>query len=752
MQGRARFFPLRNWFFLILILAGTSGCLTEENPEDASATEESATDGEPVDNRVSGSVGDGPIVDSTLRAFRSDGVQIAEFTGGTDASYIVTLRAKGRYYPLTITSVGGIDLVTNLAPDFGLVSAVLSPKQKSVANINPFSTFAVELAKELPGSLTVDNIENAQAIVSHALNSGLGSLAQSGPMTTRIDENNIAEIVKASETLAEAVRRTRDLLNVAGYTTGADAVIAALASDLVDEVIDGRGGSATDARTAAVMTIAYAQVLIESMANELHVHGSDATAAMAQAIDLVLAESPTTTLDELPVTAGMLERSRVGLAAALAFDGSAAISELQSAVEGLQVGMSAPQVSAALPDNYRSILQSTMIILANADQSAIDDVNDVARGSSAAEGDNNAPEIEGEPATAVEVGAAYLFAPSASDLDGDQLVFSIVNAPSWANFDVASGRLTGTPSAGDVGTHPDIAISVSDGLSSASLAAFAIEVVDGNVAPTISGDPKQTIEAGNFYAFKPSATDNNGDELTFTISNKPSWAKFSPITGGLSGDVTAGDVGTYDNIVISVTDGQLTDSLAPFRITVEAAATANTPPTILGDPPTELNANSSYSFTPEADDADGDALTFAIVNRPSWANFDTSTGALNGTPGDGDVGVYRNVRISVSDGTDTASMEFTITVNAVSLGSVELTWAPPTQNEDGSPLLDLAGYRIYWGTSPGTYPNSVKIDNPGLTTYLVDNLAPGTYEFVATSFNSNGKESAFSNPKTETVN
>jgi hypothetical protein len=66
-------------------------------------------------------------------------------------------------------------------------------------------------------------------------------------------------------------------------------------------------------------------------------------------------------------------------------------------------------------------------------------------------------------------------------------------------------------------------------------------------------------------------------------------------------------------------------------------------------------------------------------------------------------------------------------------------------------LTDLAGYRIYWGTTQGNYPNSVTLNNPGLTSYVVDNLAPGTYVFVATSVNTAGYESDYSNPATKTV-
>lgn len=89
----------------------------------------------------------------------------------------------------------------------------------------------------------------------------------------------------------------------------------------------------------------------------------------------------------------------------------------------------------------------------------------------------------------------------------------------------------------------------------------------------------------------------------------------------------------------------------------------------------------------------------------------------------------------------------------VGTGSVTLYWQPPTQNADGSPLLDLAGYNIYVGTSTGNYEYwEIRLDNPGLTAYVVDNLQPGTYYFAATAFNSSGIESTLSGEIVRTLN
>jgi hypothetical protein len=160
-----------------------------------------------------------------------------------------------------------------------------------------------------------------------------------------------------------------------------------------------------------------------------------------------------------------------------------------------------------------------------------------------------------------------------------------------------------------------------------------------------------------------------------------------------------------------------------------------------------------YSFTPTASDPNGDALTFTATGLPVWASLNSSTGAVTGTPQAAHVGVYSGISITVSDGIASAALaQFSIQVQANGSGSALLTWLPPTQNVDGTPITGLAGYVVYWGTSPGNYPNSTRLVNPGLTTYLVENLLPGTtYYFVTTAFNSLGQESVFSNMVSKTT-
>ncbi len=248
----------------------------------------------------------------------------------------------------------------------------------------------------------------------------------------------------------------------------------------------------------------------------------------------------------------------------------------------------------------------------------------------------------------------------------------------------------------------------------------------------------------------PAANDADGDTLTFSIANLPGWATFSATTGRLQGTPATANIGTFTNIAITVSDGQLSAQLASFSIVVNAAA--NQPPTISGVPPTAVIVGAGYSFTPTANDPDGDPLSFSLVNGPAWASLDATTGRLSGTPGVEHIGTTMGVVIRVDDGEATAALAaFNLTVQAVATGSATLSWTPPTTNADGSPLTNLAGYRVYWGTQPGDYPNSVTLSNPGLTSYVVDNLVPGTHYFVATAVNMAGNESVFSGVGSKTI-
>lgn len=273
-----------------------------------------------------------------------------------------------------------------------------------------------------------------------------------------------------------------------------------------------------------------------------------------------------------------------------------------------------------------------------------------------------------------------------------------------------------------------------------------------NRPPSIEGTPSSSAEVDVYYAFQPTASDKDGDPLTFSIRNKPSWAAFDTADGFLSGFPSVDDAGSItSDIVISVTDGEHTASLSPFSISVGDAA-VNSPPVISGTPDPEAMVSEQYNFTPSASDPDGDPLKFSIANQPPWATFDPASGQLHGTPQVEDLGLYESIRISVTDGAATDTTEdFSVAVVDTTNGTVTVSWTAPTENEDGSALTDLSGYRIYYGTASLEYGSELAIQDAGITTAVIENLSPGTWYFAATALSADGLESSLSNEVTRVI-
>ena len=81
-------------------------------------------------------------------------------------------------------------------------------------------------------------------------------------------------------------------------------------------------------------------------------------------------------------------------------------------------------------------------------------------------------------------------------------------------------------------------------------------------------------------------------------------------------------------------------------------------------------------------------------------------------------------------------------------GKATLAWKAPTTNADGTPLTNLAGYKIHYGTVSGSYTTTLVIGN--VTSYTIA-LPPGTYYFTVTAFDTLGSESGYSAEASKTL-
>ena len=218
----------------------------------------------------------------------------------------------------------------------------------------------------------------------------------------------------------------------------------------------------------------------------------------------------------------------------------------------------------------------------------------------------------------------------------------------------------------------------------------------------IEGTPPASVPAGMLYSFQPSASGPSGDTLTFAITGRPAWASFNASSGLLTGTAPNNAVGTFNGIVISVSDGQASASLPAFSIAVVA-----NPPTISGTPPAVATVGTPYSFQPSGSDNNGGPLTFTVQNAPSWTTFNSSSGLLSGTPPASAAGVTGQITIGVSDGTGSATLNrFQIKVNPAPV--VAPPPSPPTIS--GTPATSVAA-----GTNYSFQPSASDSNGASLT-------------------------------------
>jgi hypothetical protein len=185
---------------------------------------------------------------------------------------------------------------------------------------------------------------------------------------------------------------------------------------------------------------------------------------------------------------------------------------------------------------------------------------------------------------------------------------------------------------------------------------------------------------------------------------------------------------------------------------------APAPPTatvkLTGTPATSVTVGQNYLFQPAVSQGGG-VVTFKIQGQPTWAAFDPDTGVLTGKPATANEGTTGGITITGTNGSSSSSIgPFAIVVKApaatTATGSATLSWTAPTENTDGTPITNLAGYHIYYGASASAMTSTITVSDAE-TSYVVTGLAPGTYYFAVVAYNSAGMDSPESNVGSKTI-
>jgi uncharacterized protein YfaP (DUF2135 family) len=122
------------------------------------------------------------------------------------------------------------------------------------------------------------------------------------------------------------------------------------------------------------------------------------------------------------------------------------------------------------------------------------------------------------------------------------------------------------------------------------------------------------------------------------------------------------------------------------------------------------------------------------------ASVQTVTGTLASTAGN----TSTAQTATSSTGTTTTTTSATTATSSVATANAVLGWATPDTNVDGTPLVDLAGYHVWYANATGNVPEQMLSVPPTVASVELSSLTPGVWWFTVRAYNSAGVESDFS--------
>jgi len=278
---------------------------------------------------------------------------------------------------------------------------------------------------------------------------------------------------------------------------------------------------------------------------------------------------------------------------------------------------------------------------------------------------NNAPVLDPVGNQTVNENEMLSFTLSATDSDNDSLIFSATNIPTGSTLNPTTGVFSWTPTYDDAGIYTNVEFTVTDDGTPAELDTEIITITVGDVnrAPVLATIGNQTVNENEMLSFTLSATDPDGDSITFSATNTPAGSIFNPVTGVFSWTPTYNDGGNYTDIEFTVTDDGTPIELDMELITI-TVGDVNRAPVISNIGSQTILETELLTFTLSATDPDGDSITYSATNTPAGSIFNPATGVFSWTPTLSDEGVYIATFIATDNGTpaESAAIDVVITV------------------------------------------------------------------------------------------
>ena len=229
------------------------------------------------------------------------------------------------------------------------------------------------------------------------------------------------------------------------------------------------------------------------------------------------------------------------------------------------------------------------------------------------------PRIVSEPPLEAVAEQPYSYTVSAEHADGG--VFELIKGPAQMALD--QGTVRWSPAAAQAGLH-EVAVRVSTSAGSATQR-YDLVVHPPNTAPTIVSSPPLTAAAGALYHYQLGVEDPDGDVLTPSLVQHPTTMSIDA-SGLIRWTPQAADIGVH-TVSIQVDDNR--GGIAEQSYALEVVEQGrNVPPTILSRPATTVREGTTYAYSVEATDPNGDPLAFQLMSAPTGASID-ATGRMS---------------------------------------------------------------------------------------------------------------------------
>ncbi|MFA5795511.1 MAG: putative Ig domain-containing protein [Candidatus Brocadiia bacterium] len=337
---------------------------------------------------------------------------------------------------------------------------------------------------------------------------------------------------------------------------------------------------------------------------------------------------------------------------------------------------------------------------------------------------DRAPVLVSPGNQAVNEGQLLTFTLSAADQDGDTIAYSMAPVPAGATLDTATGVFSWTPDYGQTGNYTVTFVAAANGLTDSKV--IIITVGDVDRPPVLTSPGNKTVNENQFLTFTLSATDPDGDTISYSMTPALAGATLDAATGVFTWTPDYTQAGSYEVTFKATANGLIdTKNVTIMVNNIDRA------PVLVSPGNKSVNENQLLTFTLSATDPDGDSITYSMTPVPTGVALDEATGVFAWTPDYTQAGSYEVIfKATTNSLSDTKTV--VITVNNVDRAPVLVS--PGNQAVDENQLLTFTLFATDPDGDAVTYsmvpvPTGAVL-NAGVFTWTPDYTQSGSYELT----------------------